>query len=89
MEFKEFSNPEKEDYDINSSTDESITSNTVSNANIYVSQLIDLIGFIEDVTDEELQQEYGININEYFNPTALTITKVSKTLNNKSNVKHR
>lgn len=88
MEFKEFSNPESKDYDIYSSFGEESTSNSgVSNP--YVEKLIDLIGILEDFTDEELQNDYGISVNEYFNPTAETIAKVSKRINIRENVKHK
>ena len=87
MEFKEFSNPESKDYDINSSFGEVSTNSGVINP--YVEQLIDLIGILEDVTDEELQNNYGISVNEYFNPTAETIAKVYKKINIGESVKHR
>lgn len=88
MEFKEFSNPESKDYDIKSSFGEESASNSgVSNP--YVEKLIDLIGILEDFTDEELQNDYGISVNEYFNPTAETIAKVSKHINIRESVKHK
>lgn len=79
MEFKEFTNPEEKDYDINSSL-ENNTYNFQS-SNQYSEQLEDLIGILEDVTEEELQEQYGISMNEYFNPTEETIIKVSKRIN--------
>ncbi len=78
MEFKEFSNPESKDYDINSSFRETETNSATRNP--YIEQLIDLIGILEDVTEEELQQNYGISMNEYFNPTAETVSKVKDAL---------
>lgn len=78
MEFKEFTNPEEKDYDINSSLNSNMN-NTLS-VNHYSEQLCDLIGILEDVTDEELQEQYGISINEYFHPTQDTINKVTEKI---------
>ena len=78
MEFKEFTNPEEKDYDINSSLNR--FNNSVS-VNPYSEQLIDLIGILEDVSEEELQEQYGISMNEYFHPTEETINKVSERIN--------
>ncbi len=78
MEFKEFSNPESKDYDINSNFGEVETNNATRNP--YTEQLIDLIGLLEDVTEEELQQNYGISITEYLNPNEKTIAKVKAAL---------
>ncbi len=78
MEFKEFENPESKDYDINSSFEE--TQNTSAIENPYIEQLIDLIGILEDVSEEELQQNYGISITEYLHPNAETISKVKDSL---------
>ena len=78
MEFKEFSNPESQDYDIKSSFG-GYEANSVT-SNPYIEQLIDLIGVLEDVTEEELQQNYGISIKGYFNPTAETVSKVKDAL---------
>ena len=75
MEFKEFTNPEENDYDINSSLNN--FNNSVS-VNPYSEQLVDLIGILEDVSEEELQEQYGISMNEYLHPTEETINKVSE-----------
>lgn len=77
MEFNEFSNPESKDYDINSSFEETQTK-TIGNP--YIEQLIDLIGILEDINEEELVQNYGISITEYLNPNAKTISKVKDFL---------
>ena len=74
MDFKEFTNPESRDYDINSSLN---SFNNITSVNPYSEQLDDLIGILEDITEEELQEQYGISMNEYFNPTQETIDKVS------------
>ena len=78
MEFKEFSNPEAKDYDIHNSFEEVQTNSATENP--YIEQLTDLIGILEDVNEEELQQNYGISMTEYFNPTAETISKVKDSL---------
>lgn len=87
MEFQEFPNIEGTDYDIHSSSYGE--NNTSSNINPYSVKLIDLIGFLEDVSEEELQQSYGISMAEYLQPTAETIAKVTQTLANQENQKHR
>jgi len=75
MEFKEFTNPEGKDYDINSSFN---SFNSSVQINPYSEQLDDLIGILEDITEEELQEQYGISMNEYLHPTEETINKVSE-----------
>ena len=89
MEFREFSNPEGRDYDITSSlkgySDSNVNSN---NINPYSDQLMSLIGIVEDVTEESLQSQYGISMNEYFNPTADTIRKVEQKLGEQSLGEH-
>ena len=57
MEFREFSNPEGRDYDINSSlNDDNYSSNSqsIQDANKYYMQLFDLIGILEDFEESEL-----------------------------------
>ncbi len=78
MEFKEFSNPESKDYDIINSFEEAQTTSVTRNP--YIEQLIDLIGILEDINEEELQQNYGISITEYLHPNAETISKVKDAL---------
>ncbi len=80
MEFKEFTSPEERDYDINSSLNS--FNNSVS-VNHYSEQLIDLIGILEDVSEEELQEQYGISMNEYLHPTEDTINKVTERISRK------
>ena len=53
MEFKEFSNPEGKDYDISSSLNGFDSIN--SSANPYSEQLVELIGILEDISEETLQ----------------------------------
>ena len=80
MEFKEFTNPEEKDYDIKSSLN-SYQDN--SSVNPYTNQLIDLIGILEDISDEELYEKYGISTDEYLNPTEETINKVTRRISRK------
>ena len=47
-----------------------------------------LIGIVEDVTEESLQSQYGISMNEYFNLTADTIRKVEQKLGEQSLGEH-
>lgn len=86
MEFKEFSNLESEDYDIISSLNHG--DNSSNSYNSYSEQLMDLIGILEDVTEEELQEKYGISMNEYLNPNTYTIKKVEEKINNLSSGRH-
>lgn len=79
MEFQEFKNPESQDYDIHSSFNESTNP-------YYADQLLELISIPEDVTEETLQEHYGISLEEYFHPTEETIQKVkAKLQGNESN----
>ena len=92
MEFREFSNPEGRDYDINSSlNDDNYSSNSqsVQDSNQYYMQLFDLIGILEDIEESELIENYGITMQEYLNPTAETIKKVSEKLNSMQNRRSR
>lgn len=76
MEFREYTNPEQNNYDITSGL------NSYNyNENVYSEQLMDLIGILEDISDEELYEQYGITEEEYLNPTAETIEKVSEKVN--------
>jgi len=82
MEFKEYTNPESNDYDIissfNSSEDDNID---------YGYELVNLIGVLEDVT-EDIISNYGITMNEYLNPTKEVVLKVKDRLNkNKTLIK--
>lgn len=87
MEFREYSNPEERDYDITSSYSTNSSSN--ESLNQYVEQLFDLIGILEDITDEELMENYGISMQEYLRPTKDTIRKVEEKLNSIQNGRHR
>lgn len=90
MVLKEFSNPEEKDYDIKSSLNNDFFSSLSNEDKIdYAIQLTDLMGILKDVKEPELIENYGINIQEYFNPTALTIEKVTTKLNSNQNRKRR
>ena len=84
--FREFGNPEEEDYDLKMSYDDSERLPMYDST--YDDQLMDLIGILEDVTDEDLQNQYGISMEEYLHPNAETIEKVKKALGLESG-KHR
>ena len=82
MRFREFTNPEEENYDITSSLNTNdYSSQNAQGSNSYNMQLIDLIGILEDVTEEELQEQYGISMSEYLYPTEETINKVYERVN--------
>lgn len=87
MEFREYSNPEANNYDVKSSF--STNSSNIQNSNQYYDQLFDLIGILEDITEEELQENYGISMQEYLKPTGETIRKVEQKLNSIQKGKHR
>ena len=58
IEFREFSNPEDRNYDINSSLNNdnySFNSQSVQHDNKYYIQLFDLIGILEDFEESELK----------------------------------
>ena len=78
MKFKEFSNPGSKDYDITSSLN--YNNSYSSSHNPYSEKLMDLIGILEDITEAELQEQYGISMKEYLNPTADTLRKVEQKL---------
>lgn len=81
MEFKEFTNPEEVDYDIKSSQDEM----SAPAINPHYDELINILGLLEDIDEEQLRDKYGITMAEYLNPTEETIEKVR----NKLGEKHR
>ncbi len=78
MEFKEFNNPLEKDYDIKGSLDENYG---VVEPNAYAEQLVDLVGILEDVSEEDLIKNYGITLEEYLNPNEEVIYKVKEALN--------
>lgn len=84
MIFKEFTNPEENNYDITSSFNEDGKPIVYESSSYYQEQLIDLIGILEDVSEDELIDEYGITLDEYYNPTKETIIKVNYKLETKA-----
>ena len=80
MEFKEYSDPEGRDYDITSSLEEESQKNRNEKKVDYSYLLADIIGILEDVTEEELMNEYGITMEEYSHPNKETLIKVKNTL---------
>ena len=90
MEYKEFDNPLENDYDLKKSLDGFSEENKKDVIEEYYSkQLFDLVGILEDVSEFELQQNYGISVNEYFHPTLETIQKVKKKLGESETKKHK
>ncbi len=77
MEYKEFNNPESKDYDINITVDENYG---VVDSNKYSIILADMIGVLEDISEDELLSQYGITMDEYLNPNADVIIKVKLKL---------
>ena len=77
MEFNEFKNPEDKDFDINVSVDENYG---VVSSNGYSEMLADMIGVLEDVSEDELITRYGITLDEYLNPNEDVINKVKMRL---------
>ena len=77
MEYKEFANVEGRDYDLYSN-DGSIKREESTNP--YVEELVDLIGILEDIDEEELFNQYGITLNEYLNPNEETVRKVKEAV---------
>ncbi len=86
MEFKEYSNPEEQDYDITSSYGEEEA--VINSYNPYEDELLYLIGILEDITDEELMDKYGITMAEYINPTQETIDKVKEAMGIEESQRH-
>ena len=88
MEFKEFSNPEAADYDILSSQTSTREKGTLGeDASL---ALLNLIGILEDVSESDLMEQYGITLEEYYHPTPAVVLKVRHSLeNNKENEKTR
>ena len=78
MKFREFRNPEEKDYDISSSLNDNVSNNQTINP--YVEELMNLIGILEDVTEEDLQEQYGISEYEYLHPDREVIEKVKAKL---------
>ena len=82
-EFSEFDNPERQDYDINRvSVEKRNDELNQMIENDYDEQLIDLIGIVEDIDEEDFENVYGITVEEYNHPTAETIRKVKEKLAN-------
>ena len=77
VEFKEFTNPESADYDIEMSLKDK------SDEDRYVDELTDLIGYLTDVTDEDIQKEYGISFYEYLHPTKEVVDRVRTNIGTK------
>ena len=84
MEFKEFSDPLEEDYDINEDfyNDEESTSLLQNNSQDVRMELIELIGLLEDDEFNNIEELYVITQYEYMHPTKEVIEKVKTHLKN-------
>ena len=88
MEFKEYSNPEEADYDITSSLKGSSSEEEISKRFGYQHALLNLIGILEDIDEDELMDKYGITMQEYLNPNKETLIKVREALRNNEKKYH-
>ena len=88
MEFKEYSNPEEMDYDITSSLKESSSEEEISKRFGYQHALLNLIGMLEDIPEDELMDKYGITMEEYLHPTEEVIIKVRKAMHDNEKKYH-
>lgn len=88
MEFKDFIDPNDVDFDIKSSVNSNSINNNTS-INEYSYQLVDLIGVLDDVNEEDLQAKYGISVEQYYKPDAEIIAKVTEKINSGQNIRHR
>ncbi len=86
MIFREFSNPEEQDFDIKSSVDgykeNNINLPNNSFDNDAAMELCDLIGLLEDDEFENIEELYGITEYEYMHPTKEVVEKVKDYLEN-------
>lgn len=87
MEFKEYSNPEESDYDITSSLNGS-SEEEISKRFGYQHALLNLIGVLEDIDEDELLDKYGITMEEYLHPTKDVLIKVRKAMHDNEKKYH-
>lgn len=80
MEFKEYSNPEEANYDIASSLKGSSSEEEISKRFGYQHALLNLIGVLEDIDEDELMDEYGITMQEYLHPNKEVLIKVRENM---------
>lgn len=83
-EFSEFDNPEAKDYDLHTHGQNHEDELNKMMSDKYQDELMDLIGIVEDIDDNDIVEEYGITLDEYDHPTAETIKKVKAKLESKS-----
>lgn len=77
MEFKEFTNPEEKDYDINSSFSKTERAKKASRENKINQSFIELLGILGFPKLYELAP-YGITEEEYKHPSLDTIKKLKE-----------
>lgn len=86
MDFKEFSNPLEQDYDINSSLkEETITEKVSSPYEEVLNEILSQIGLLEESDLEKI----GITFEEYLYPNKETIIKIREYLKTNTNNKTR
>ena len=98
-EFREFPNPEEQDFDIKSSFSSSseddfddeayqqMLADQEENNRIHI-ELCDVLGgLIEDMEGDEILETYGITEEEYMHPTREVIEKARAFLENKGRKK--
>ena len=81
MKYNEFKTPEKNSYDISVNVDENYG---VVSSNGYFEILTDMIGILDDVSEDDLIESFGITLDEYLNPNEDVISKVKYKLEEKS-----
>lgn len=87
MEFKEFSNPLEQDYDVNSSLKEEPTTQKTSSSPYQevLDEILSEFGLLEDSDLEQI----GITFEEYLYPNKETIMKIREYLKTNTNNKTR
>ncbi|MBE6144589.1 MAG: hypothetical protein E7169_03335 [Firmicutes bacterium] len=75
MEFKEFSNPLENDYDINSSHSQTSKQDQELVQSVYNKQMMTILNEIGLLEDDDLKKA-NISFEEYLNPTKETILKL-------------
>ena len=79
-EYSEFTDPLEEDYDLRQFEPDPDADAFSPTTPDYTQEMLDLVGVLEDVTDEDLQATYGISVEEYLYPTAEAVAKVKASM---------
>lgn len=79
-EFTEYENPLGNNYDIKSAR-RNVDPKEEARKEKLNNELIEVLGgYLEDITEQELIESYGITMHEYLNPSEDTIEKVKSHL---------